>query len=198
MHDKRITCGWRYGEHYFPHDIVHRELSTGRSRLDALSSLGIQATVVPESIVLDGINEVRKLLGRTWIDPVRCERGLEALRQYRREYDERLKDWKKNPLHDWTSHAADALRYFVLGFEESHNYPHSRSRPPRAGTSRLRLERMNTRPGVAARKISRSNEKCPFLPRSDQTGNLPARSKSGDRARRQQITPLLDHLIGGC
>jgi hypothetical protein len=38
-----------------------------------------------------------------------------------REYDERLKDWKKNPLHDWTSHAADALRYFVLGFEESHN-----------------------------------------------------------------------------
>jgi hypothetical protein len=73
--------------------------------------------------------EVRKVLGRSWIDPVRCERGLEALRQYRREYDERLKDWKKNPLHDWTSHAADALRYFALGFEESHNYPRSRSRP---------------------------------------------------------------------
>jgi hypothetical protein len=129
LHDKRIKHGWKYGEHYFPPDVVHRELSTGRSRLDALSALGIQATVVPESIVLDGINEVRKLLGRTWIDPVRCERGLEALRQYRREYDERLKDWKKNPLHDWTSHAADALRYFVLGFDESHNYPRSRSRP---------------------------------------------------------------------
>ncbi|HEV3159191.1 MAG TPA: hypothetical protein VGZ89_04310 [Xanthobacteraceae bacterium] len=27
------------------------------------------------------------------------ERGLEALRGYRREYDERLKDWKQRPLH---------------------------------------------------------------------------------------------------
>ena len=80
---------------------MHRELSTGRSRVDALTALGIEANVVPESNVLDGINVVRKMLGRTWIDPVRCERGLEALRSYRREYD-RLKDWRVNPLHDFS------------------------------------------------------------------------------------------------
>ena len=64
LHDKRIKYDWKYGEHNFPHDIVHRELSTGRSRVDALTALGIEANVVPESNVLDGINVVRKMLGR--------------------------------------------------------------------------------------------------------------------------------------
>jgi len=67
---------------------------------------------------LDGINAVRRMLGRTWIDPVRCERGLEALRGYRREFDENLKDWKTNPLHSWESHGADSLRTFSCGFDD--------------------------------------------------------------------------------
>jgi hypothetical protein len=94
LHDKRIQHGWKYGDHYMPHDIKHRELTTGRSRLQALNILGIDAVVVPESSVLDGINVVRRMLGRTWIDANRCERGIEALRQYRRKYDDKLKDWK--------------------------------------------------------------------------------------------------------
>jgi hypothetical protein len=46
LHDKRVQHGWKYGEHYFPHDIKHRELTTGRSRLQALHGLGIDAVVV--------------------------------------------------------------------------------------------------------------------------------------------------------
>src|SRR5580693_633416 len=88
------------GDHYFPHDIKVREFSSGRSRLQSLAALGIDAIAVPQSNVLDGINVTRRMLGRTWIDGNRCERGIEALRQYRREYDDRLKDWKRNPLHD--------------------------------------------------------------------------------------------------
>jgi hypothetical protein len=116
--EKRQKYGWKYGEHFLPHDVKQRELTTGQSRLTALGALGIEAVIVREHNVLDGINAVRKMLGRTWIDPERCERGLEALRQYRREYDERLKDFKRNPLHDHHSHGADALRYFAAGFEE--------------------------------------------------------------------------------
>jgi hypothetical protein len=108
LHDKRMEHGWKYGDHFFPHDIKHRELTTGRSRLQALIALGIDPVVVPESSVLDGINVVRRMLGRSWIDVHRCERGIEALRQYRREYDDKLKDWRKNPLHDWSSDGADA------------------------------------------------------------------------------------------
>jgi hypothetical protein len=37
--DKRIQHGWKYGDHYMPHDIKHRELTTGRSRLQALNGL---------------------------------------------------------------------------------------------------------------------------------------------------------------
>jgi phage terminase large subunit len=92
----------------------------------------------PESSVLDGINVVRRMLGRTWIDVNRCERGAEALRQYRREYDDKLKDWRKNPLHDWTSHGADALRTFATGYDDStttsSSYRIRRPPPPRMGT----------------------------------------------------------------
>jgi phage terminase large subunit len=108
-----------YGDHFFPHDIKVREFTSGKSRLNTLASLGIEAVVVPQYDELEGINVVRRMLGRTWIDPVRCERGLEALRGYRREYDERLRDWKKSPLHSWESHGADALRYFATGFDDT-------------------------------------------------------------------------------
>ena len=76
------------------------------------------------------------MLDRTFIDAERCARGLEALRQYRRAWDDRLKDWKANPLHDWTSHGADALRTFAAGFDEpsapsTNNDRHRRdTRPP--------------------------------------------------------------------
>ena len=68
----------------------------------------------------------------------RCERGIEALRQYRREYDDKLKDWRRNPLHDWTSHGADALRTFACGYYEpttsTTNPFRRRPPPPRMGT----------------------------------------------------------------
>ena len=58
LHDKRIEHGWKYGDHYFPHDITVRELSSGISRVQSLAALGIEAIAVPQSNVLDGINAV--------------------------------------------------------------------------------------------------------------------------------------------
>jgi phage terminase large subunit len=110
--------GYNYGDHYFPHDVQAHELSSGTSRVDTLRGLGIEPVVVPMSNVMDGINAVRRMLDSTWIDKDRCVRGLDALKQYRREYDDKLKDWKLRPLHDWSSHGADALRTFAGGFEE--------------------------------------------------------------------------------
>lgn len=118
LEQKRRDGGWLYGDHYFPHDVAHKELSTGQSRIDTLRGLGIEPIVVGQSNVMDGINAVRRMLDRTWLDPERCDRGLEALRQYRREYDENLKDWKQRPYHDWASHGADALRTFAAGFDD--------------------------------------------------------------------------------
>lgn len=102
--------GYVYSDHYFPHDVAHRELSTGTSRVETLNALGINPVIVPVHAVMDGVNATRRYMDRLWIDEHRCKRGLEALTQYRREYDEKLKVFKNNPLHDWCSHAADALR----------------------------------------------------------------------------------------
>lgn len=111
--------GYIYGNHYLPHDIEVKELLTEKSRKATLEDLlGTDVQVVPDHAVLDGINAVRRMLDRTWIDPVKCERGLEALRNYRREYDDKLKDWKASALHDWSSHGSDALRMFAVAHDE--------------------------------------------------------------------------------
>jgi len=111
--------GYVYGTHYLPHDIQVRELSTGKSRLETLHNLGLSdVVVVPAHNVNDGINAVRRLLDRCWFDEERCKRGLECLWQYRKDWDDRGKVWRNNPLHDWTSHGADAFRMFAGGWAE--------------------------------------------------------------------------------
>jgi hypothetical protein len=137
LQDKRMQHGWTYGDHYLPHDIVVKEFTSGKSRRDTLAGKGIEATIVPASNVLDGINVVRRMLGRVWIDPNRCERGIEALRQYRREWSDSLKDWSRAPLHDSHSHGADALRTFACGFDDTTGMisaRRDRPPPPRLGS----------------------------------------------------------------
>jgi hypothetical protein len=112
---ERRQRGWVFAEHLLPHDAQVRELGTGRSRVETLRGLGINPRVLPALPVDDGINAVRLMLPRCWFDLARCSRGLEALRQYRREWDDRRKAFNSRPLHDWTSHAADAFRYLAVG-----------------------------------------------------------------------------------
>lgn len=108
-----------YGEHILPHDAQVADLSTGRSRLQTLATLGISGRVLPrEPNVDDGINAVRNLLPRCWFDAEKCVRGLEALRQYRCDYDAERKIYSARPRHDWTSHAADAFRYLARGLPD--------------------------------------------------------------------------------
>ncbi len=107
-----------YGDHILPHDAEVKELGTGKSRVETLAGLGIKVRVARRLGIEDGINAARLLLGRTWFDGEKCKRGIEALRQYRKEFDEKLKAFKNRPLHDWTSHAADAFRYGAVEIDE--------------------------------------------------------------------------------
>jgi phage terminase large subunit len=102
-----------------PHDIEHYELGTGKSRAATLLDLGIRPTTVQMHQVLDGVNAVRMILDRCWFDKTKCARGIEALRSYRRDYDDKRKVYRPAPLHDWSSHGADAFRYFASGFRDS-------------------------------------------------------------------------------
>jgi hypothetical protein len=97
---------WKWGEHILPHDAEARELGTGRSRLEVLRSLGFHRTqVIPAQKVEDGINAVRTMLPRMWFDAEKCARGVSALQNYRRSWNDGLRTYSDRPLHDWTSHA---------------------------------------------------------------------------------------------
>lgn len=107
-----------YAEDFVPHDARARELGTGRTRVETLMALGRKPRVVPMHTVMDGINAARVLMPNVWFDRDKCAKGLEALRQYRREYDDKTRAFRERPLHDWTSHAADAFRYLAMAYRE--------------------------------------------------------------------------------
>tara|TARA_E500000081_G_scaffold43702_1_gene47100 strand:+ start:5233 stop:6492 length:1260 start_codon:yes stop_codon:yes gene_type:complete len=114
---------YHYMDHILPHDVQVKELGTGKSRLETLHNLGIQdVTIAPKLAIEDGIQAARSMLNRCWFDEEKCNRGVEALRQYRREFDEKNKTWRGRPLHDWTSHGADAWRYLAVGKQTQTNW----------------------------------------------------------------------------
>lgn len=119
-----------YGPHILPHDARVRELGSGKSRIEVLNGLGLRDIVIADALTLDdGIQAVRSFIPSAWFDAEKCKRGIEALRQYQREWDEKAKAFKPRPLHSWASHAADALRYLVIGYRPQ---PSKSSAPRRA------------------------------------------------------------------
>lgn len=108
--------GYVYRTHFLPHDAEARELGTGRTRIESLKSAlgGHDIRVLGKSVVEDGINALRLIFNKMWFDEHHCVKGLDAIQQYRREWDDKRGDFKDKPLHDWTSHAADALRYMAM------------------------------------------------------------------------------------
>jgi phage terminase large subunit len=106
--------GYQYGEHFAPHDIRVRELGSGKSRLEISQELGLEFSIAPNMAVEDGINAVRMRFNTLWIDQDKCKRFLEAISQYRKEWNDKMGEYKDHPLHDWTSHAADMLRYWAV------------------------------------------------------------------------------------
>jgi hypothetical protein len=106
---------YMYGEHYLPHDAEIRELMTAKSRKESLEALGIRPiTIAARQNVEEGINAVRQMLPKCLFDENKCALGIKGLKQYRREWDDKLKTFRLKPLHDWTSHGADAFRYLAM------------------------------------------------------------------------------------
>lgn len=108
---------YTYAEHILPHDAEIRELMTAKSRKESLEALGLRPiTIATRQSVEEGINAARQMLPKCVFDAEKCRRGLEGLKQYRREWDEKRKTFKTTPLHDWSSHGADAFRYLAMMF----------------------------------------------------------------------------------
>jgi len=111
--------GYTYGEHWMPHDVEVKELGTGKTRKEVAEGLGIKPIyVAPKLPIDDGIEAARNILSRCWFDKNKCERGIMALKNYHKEWDDKNKTYKKHPHHDWSSHGADSFRYLAVSIRE--------------------------------------------------------------------------------
>jgi phage terminase large subunit len=108
---------YKYGETVLPHDAAARDLSTGRSQVQVMRSLGLsRIRVIPRvGTKREGINAARMAFSTTWFDKQKCDKGLEALANYQRKWDAKNNVYQESPLHNWASNGADAFQQFGLG-----------------------------------------------------------------------------------
>jgi phage terminase large subunit len=118
LRERARAGGYQLGACHVPHDAKVKEWGSGKTRLEQMEALGLQHDVVPDHRLMDGIGGARETLARVRFDRERCKDGIEALKQYRADYDEERKVLKPTPRHDWTSHAADAFRYLAMGWRD--------------------------------------------------------------------------------
>ena len=118
---------YNYGKHYLPHDARAKTLAAqGKSIIEQMAEyLGINnLAIVPDLSVQDGIQAVRQMLPNTWFDAEKCDEGMEALRQYQREYDEDKKAFRQTPRHDWCF-TGDTMILTRYGMCQIMNLPYS-------------------------------------------------------------------------
>lgn len=110
--------GYLYGDHYMPHDIGQQMLGMSRSRREQFEGGGVKPIVQVERTrnVNEGIERCRDIFASCWFDAARCERGLDALANYRYEMNEENDSFGQRPHHDWSSNGADAFRMFAEGY----------------------------------------------------------------------------------
>lgn len=122
-----------WGVHHLPHDVMARELGTGRSRRDTLAALGLTRIEVGQATdPEERVNAARLMIPQCWFDQGRCAGGLERLRNYRRRWN-RASHSYGGPLHDQASHGADAFGEFALHRRTWAPRRASQPRPPLSG-----------------------------------------------------------------
>lgn len=108
-----------YGKHIGPHDIRVREFGTGITRFEKARQLGITFSIADNISIEDGIEAVRSALPKMWFDEVKCAPLIKAIANYRQEYDSKRKVYKPFPLHDWSSHFCDSMRYLSISLNKT-------------------------------------------------------------------------------
>lgn len=108
-----------YGTHIAPFDIRVKEWGSGTTRLQKARELGIPFTMAEDVGLLDGIESVRSLFSKLYIDEKACAQLIKCLENYRQEWDNKHKVYKSKPLHDWSSHACDCARYMAVSLPKT-------------------------------------------------------------------------------
>lgn len=110
------TKPYVYGEFHLPHDAANKSFQTGKSTRELMIAEGARTRLIPNLSLQDGIQAVRVTLNNTYFntDSPDVRIGLNALRIYQREWDDKRRMFKDQPLHDWASNPADSFRMLAL------------------------------------------------------------------------------------
>lgn len=113
---------YSYARHWLPHDAQAKTLvAAGRSMIEQLKDdHGIKNLMIlpNKNTEQQGIMAARQLFSRLWIDDEKCAEFLNAVRNFRREWDDERKCFRDKPYADWTNHYADTLRYLAWVWKE--------------------------------------------------------------------------------
>lgn len=105
---------YNYGAMIFPHDVEVHGLNTGQTRKQTLEGLGIEVVVAPKAAdLMADIDRTRTFINRCWFDVGACKDGIEAIRHYRSDWSMKNSVLSLRPIHDWSSHGSDSLRYLA-------------------------------------------------------------------------------------
>jgi hypothetical protein len=108
--------GITFGKHYAPHDADYKDFGTGQKSIKVTArKLGFRLRIVPKGKVQQGIQAVRSIIPVSYFDEAECSEGIVHLENYQKEYDEKLRTFKKIPRHDEHCHSADAIRTGAVG-----------------------------------------------------------------------------------
>lgn len=107
---------WKRGVDFVPHDAKVKEWGTGRTRFETMVEHKLNPHVVPLATKMDGIQAARTTLRQAIFHPRTEEKGIAALEQYRREWDDEKKTFRASEVRDWTTHLSDAFRYLAMSW----------------------------------------------------------------------------------
>lgn len=111
---------YKVGKVNLPHDARAKTLAAAGKTIEEQFAAVFgwsNVQIVPNISREDGIQAARKTIGKCWWDYAVIE-AMETLKQYQREWDDDKKKFKDEPLHDWTSHCADAYRYLAVAYQQ--------------------------------------------------------------------------------
>jgi hypothetical protein len=104
-----------YEKHLAPHDIMVHEFTSGMTRQATARMMGFNLVPVPKVEIISGIDAVRGLLDRCFFNETKCASGIQALENYKKEWNDKMGTWRASPHHDANSHCADAFRTLATG-----------------------------------------------------------------------------------
>lgn len=145
-----LRRGYRRGVSWLPHDARVTEWTANRTRLQTLVDLGLNARLVPDHKLMDGINSARMTIPLVEFNSSPSVlKGLEALKAYQKEWNEKMQRFSDLPLHNWASHSSDAWRYLCVAWREE-TQPKAKPAEPQLAVGRTNQVRLKDWDKMAA------------------------------------------------